>query len=81
MDKDNETGGSEIQTSQYNKLRTAEYLNLRKRFYAKYPLKHGCDFTFEDVVIDKLESLEFNLKTEELAHQETLKAWRELKEK
>ena len=60
--KDTESAGGEIQTSQYNKLRTAEYLQLRKRFFTKYPINHDCDFTFEDMVLDKLESLEAELE-------------------
>ena len=80
MSTTEETAGKEKETSQYNKLRTEEYSHLRNRFYAKYPIDHDCDFTFEDVIFNKLETLEYNLKTEELAHQATLKEWRKLQE-
>ena len=80
MDKDTETGGSEVQTSQYNKFRAGEYSQLRSRFYKKYPINYDDDWSFADKLFNKLDTLEFNLKTEELAHQETLKVWRELKE-
>ena len=80
-----ETGGQQgqdteqpTQASEYDKFRAAEYSQLRSRFYRKYPINHESDWSFEDKLFDKLDVLEFNLKTEELAHQETLKAWRKL---
>lgn len=76
---DNEKIGGQQKISEYNKLRTAQYLHLRSRFFAKYPINHDCDFTLEDEIFNKLETLEYNLKTEEIAHQETLRAWRTLK--
>ncbi len=35
---------------EYNKVRANEFLNLRSRFYKRFPINHNCDEAFEDAV-------------------------------
>lgn len=64
-----ETGGTQIVTSEYNKLRTEEYLHLRGRFYKRFPKSLESDYEFEqeiflhfDILQAEVRQLEAKLK-------------------